>query len=258
MSDNNICPGCGRHCDLSEPHCGRGEEYSRTGKMPEQRHEKGDHHKRNKEHYLAADINDKIIINIRNLGHMMRSLYEGKASQKRILIILNESETITQRDLTERLGIQPGSASEILSKLENAGLIIRTQNETDRRTTDICLTDSGRELATEALEQRQKRHEEMFSCLSEEEKQELLGLLERVSADWKKRYSENKNQQEHGRHHHGHGRHEGHAHLEDHAHHDGHGHHGGHEHREDHAHHEGHGHYDERDHNENPHGHEGE
>ena len=145
MSEKNICPGCGRYMA----------------------------------HYHDADMNEKLILNLRDIGHMMRFLYEGKASQKRILIILNEVGRITQRDLTERLGIQPGSASEILSKLESAGLILRTQNEADRRTTDVCLTDAGRELAAEALAQRQKRHEEMFSCLSEKEKQELLSLLER-------------------------------------------------------------------------------
>ena len=40
----------------------------------------------------AADINDGLILSLRDLHHTMRSLYEGKASQKRILIILNECD----------------------------------------------------------------------------------------------------------------------------------------------------------------------
>ena len=220
MSEKIICPGCGRHCDLSEPHCSRGEEYRRTGKMPEQRHRKEKRYEMRMAHYQSTDTNDKLIINLRDLGHIMRFLYEGKASQKRILIILNELKTITQRDLTEHLGIQPGSASEILSKLESAGLIIRTQNETDRRTTDVSLTDTGRELAVEALAQRQRRHEEMFSCISEEEKEKLLSLLERIYADWRIRYCED-----------GHcascGHHGGHEHHRKHGHHDEHENHGG-------------------------------
>lgn len=167
---NNSTPGTGSHCSPGGPHCSQ----------------------------VSGDINDRLIISLRDLSHIMRLLYEGKASQKRILIILSESEKITQKDLTERLGIQPGSASEILSKLENAGLIIRTQNETDRRTTDVCLTDTGRKLAAEALTQRQKRHEEMFSCLSEAERKELLLLLEKVRADWRSRYRENRNTRRHG------------------------------------------------------------
>lgn len=219
MSEKIICPGCGRHCDLSEPHCSRGEKYRRTGKMPERRHGHGKRYDMRMAHYQATDTNDKLIINLRDLGHIMRFLYEGKASQKRILIILNELKTITQRDLTEHLGIQPGSASEILSKLESAGLIIRTQNETDRRTTDVSLTDAGRELAVEALAQRQRRHEEMFSCISEEEKEKLLSLLERIYVDWRIRYCED-----------GHsvscGYHDGHEHHKKHGHHDEHGNHG--------------------------------
>lgn len=156
----------------------------------------------NKEHYDTADVNDKLIINLRDLSHMMRFLYEGKGSQKRILIVLNEiGSSITQRELTERLGIQPGSASEILAKLENAGLIVRSSNETDRRTIDVNLTDDGRALAAEALEQRKKRHEEMFSCLSEEERQELLALLEKVCGDWNSRYCESGDMHKHERQH---------------------------------------------------------
>lgn len=164
MLEKNVCPSCGHHCDL-------------------------ENHKAPTPHGREADINDKLIMTLRDLGRMMRSLYEGKASQKRILIILDELKTVTQRDLTERLGIKPGSASEILSKLESAGLIIRTQNEADRRTVDICLTDTGRQLAADALAQRQKRHEEMFSGLIEEEKQELLALLEKLCADWRNHYT---------------------------------------------------------------------
>lgn len=244
MSEKNICYGCGRHCNLEEPHCSRGEEYRRTGNMTEQRREKRHYHEMRMEHYGAAEINDKLIINLRDLSHIMRSLYEGKASQKRILMILNETETITQRDLTERLGIQPGSASEILSKLENAGWILRTQNEDDRRTTDVCLTDSGRELAAEALGQRRKRHEEMFSCLSEDEKQQLLSLLERVCADWRTRYGEREKE-------HGHGKHEGHGGHIEHSCNHGHGGHAEHSCNHEHGHHNGHRHH------EDPYGHEG-
>lgn len=138
--------------------------------------------------YHAADINGRLIINLRDISHTMRFLYEGKGSQRRILIILNETGAITQRALTERLGIQPGSASEVIAKLESAGLILRTSSLSDRRTADIMLTEKGKELAREAAEQRSRRHKEMLSCLSPAEKAELLSLLEKISADWERRY----------------------------------------------------------------------
>lgn len=140
------------------------------------------------EHYQAADINGKLIINFRDIGHTMRSQYEGRGSQKRVLIVLLETGRITQRALTERLGIQPGSASEVLAKLENAGLILRTSSEEDRRTTNISLTEEGIRRAEEARDGRNKRHEEMFSCVTEEEKMQLLALLEKINLDWEERY----------------------------------------------------------------------
>lgn len=140
--------------------------------------------------YDTLDINNKLIMNLRDLGHMIRFLFEGKGSQKRILIILYEEGGMTQRELTERIGIQPGSASEVIGKLQSAGLILRTQSQQDRRTADIQLTDFGRIKAKEAAEHRKMRHQEMFSCLSQEEKDTLLNLAEKLNADWDRRYRE--------------------------------------------------------------------
>lgn len=229
MNDNRYCPCCGRHCSLDEPHCHRGEEYRRTGEIPETeggygenchredyrrenchgRNPHGENHHGGNPHgkhhhegfcqeraksihsianYAALDTNNKLIMNLRSLGHMIRFLYEGRESQKRILIILRESQGMTQRELTERIGVQPGSASEVIGKLETAGLIMRTPSATDRRTTDIRLTQAGQMQAEEAAEQRRLRHQEMFSCLSEEEKETLLALAEKLNEDWDARY----------------------------------------------------------------------
>ena len=137
-----------------------------------------------KKSYESLDINHKLIWNFRDIGHTMRQTYEGKGSQSRILIILNEAETITQRELTQQLGIQPGSASEVLGKLESSGMITRTPSETDRRTTDVRLTEIGKAAAEKAKNNREQRHKQMFSCLTAEEKDLLLSLLEKVNDSW--------------------------------------------------------------------------
>lgn len=140
------------------------------------------------ERYRALDRNNKLIWNFRDIGHTMRQIAEGRASQKRILILLRETQGMTQKALTARLGVQPGSASEVLSKLEQAGLILRTPSEADHRTTDIRLTPDGEVLAEEASAQRAERHEQMFSVLSSEEKDTLIALLERINAHWDQTY----------------------------------------------------------------------
>lgn len=139
--------------------------------------------------YAREDVNGRLVFTLLDISHTMRGLYEGRGSQKRVLMVLSETGTITQRELTGRLGIQPGSVSEVLTKLENAGLVARTPSESDHRTADISLTEKGREQAAEARAQRVQRHAEMFSILTGEEKDQLLALLEKVHGDWEERYA---------------------------------------------------------------------
>ena len=126
-----------------------------------------------------------------DLNHVMRALYEGRGSQRRVLIVLDQlGGKVTQRELTERLGIKPGSASEVIAKLESSGDIVRTPCENDRRTRNVVLTEPGMMRAAQAKAQRTRRHEEMFSCLDCQEKEQLLNLLEKVRADWTVRYQD--------------------------------------------------------------------
>ncbi len=138
------------------------------------------------------NINDELAINLQRLGLVLRALSDGPGSQKRVLTQLMECDSVTQCELTEMLDIKSGSVSEVLAKLERAGLIVRTENERDRRTTDIRLTDEGRQRAQEAVEQRTKRQEEMFSCLTDAQKKDLLRLLQKMNADWDVRYMQGK------------------------------------------------------------------
>lgn len=63
-------------------------------------------------------------------------------------------------------------------------MIVRTVNETDRRTVDLFLSEEGRRAAEQAASEREERHKEMFSCLSDEEKKTLTTLLEKINASW--------------------------------------------------------------------------
>lgn len=191
MSEKKFGPCGGGHCDLEEAHCGQGKEYVSTGVIKERAR---DQYTVKKERYSVdyhtLDVDKRLILNLRDLGHMIRILFEGKGSQKRILIILREAGSMTQRELTERLGIQPGSVSEVIGKLEHAGLIVRTPSSVDRRTVDLQLSEAGMVQAEIAAEQRRLRHQEMFSCLSEEEKETLVALAEKLNADWNRRYQD--------------------------------------------------------------------
>jgi DNA-binding MarR family transcriptional regulator len=144
-----------------------------------------------------SDVGSKLMHNFWGISHILHQLCDGRGSQKRILTILLRHGPVTQSALTEHLGIQPGSASEVLSKLESAGFIFKSESAADRRTVNIELTDSGRAKAELALSEREQLKGKMLAPLSQEEQAELLALLEKVNTSWNERYGE---QGERGKH----------------------------------------------------------
>ncbi len=136
------------------------------------------------------DLNRQLIRALRALGRTIRALSEGRASQKRVLRLVRESGSITQQVLTARMNVQPGSASEVIRRLEDTGLIVRSPNPLDRRTSDICLTPEGEIQAARAEAEIQAQRQEMFACLQEDEKTQLLALLTKLSEDWHARYAD--------------------------------------------------------------------
>lgn len=142
----------------------------------------------NNPEYHEMSQNKRVILNTKFLYTTMSALYEGKESQKRALMILLHTGDITQRELTRRLGITPASVSELLTKLETDGMLVRTQSKTDRRLLILSLTEKGRAAAQKYTATREQRQQEMFACLNEEEKAALLSALEKLNLDWDEKY----------------------------------------------------------------------
>ena len=138
--------------------------------------------------YAEMDLDKKLMLNIAALGHRSRGAVDKKGGQNRVLILLKETGPMNQRDLTHRLGIQPGSASEILRKLEDAYLIERVFDENDRRGKIVRLTENGRVLADSLEGKGEGTQDGTFSVLDESEKETLLTLMEKLNKDWQTRF----------------------------------------------------------------------
>ena len=103
------------------------------------------------------------------------------SAQNRILLMLNESDGISQRDMTTLLQLRPQSVSETLSKLEAGGLVERRQNSRDKRVFNIFMTEEGKARAQELVIDRPDFAAMFLSPLSPEEKKQLLELLMRLT-----------------------------------------------------------------------------
>ena len=108
----------------------------------------------------------------------------GKASQSRVLHILNHHEGITQSQLQEIMGIRQSSISELVQKLEEQNLIVRERSDQDRRQILIFLTDAGREELRANDEERSLQAQQLLNALSEREQEQLSMLLGKLLSDW--------------------------------------------------------------------------
>lgn len=101
--------------------------------------------------------------------------------RERILVILSDHpEGMRQKALAEEAGINASTASEMITKLEDTGYVIRTADETDKRATVLKLTEMGAARAGELREEREAFMDDFFSKLSEDEKQTLSDLLDKL------------------------------------------------------------------------------
>ena len=99
--------------------------------------------------------------------------------QGRILAALKLKDGIATRELAYVLGIRVPSLNEALSKLENAGHIVREPDPRDRRVQLITLTDSGRAL-TGQLGEGEPEGDNIFEVLTEQERANLNDYLDRL------------------------------------------------------------------------------
>lgn len=142
--------------------------------------------------------------------------------QGRTLSLVNQNNGISQRALAELLHIRPPSLGELLNKLEANQLIERRQHETDKRISNVFITDAGRAAVTEVEAMRNAYIETLFVGLSNEEQQTLSALLDKLLSTLKTNLGED-DDEEHA--HHGHHHHERHGRGDHHARHHGHDHH---------------------------------
>lgn len=67
------------------------------------------------------------------------------------LRILSEHDGLTQRELSEKVGVHPNTAVPALDNMEKHGLVKRVRHENDRRRMCVHLTPKGRRLRDEMI-----------------------------------------------------------------------------------------------------------
>lgn len=113
-------------------------------------------------------------------GHM-NVPHRPPLSREHILETLSGKEDgMRQKDIRDELNLQPSTVSEFIGQLERDGYVTRTIDPTDKRATLIKLTEMGSARADELQDERDERFASLFTNLSEDEKNQLAGLLTKL------------------------------------------------------------------------------
>lgn len=139
------------------------------------------------EHGTYAAGDERVIKDIMYCAGFVRGYAGGKGSQRRVLFFLREFGPMTQRALLEEMGVRASSLSELLSKLEVKGYILKEKSETDKRNYNVSITPEGRHALEELNIQHKAAMNELLSALEPEERKQLSALLGKLREQWSAR-----------------------------------------------------------------------
>ncbi|MCD8396479.1 MAG: MarR family transcriptional regulator [Lachnospiraceae bacterium] len=123
---------------------------------------------------------EKLDLRLHQCGHYLYHHTAGPR-QMTVLQLLQKNGPMSQQEIQEMLDIQAGSVSELISKLESKGFLMRQRDETDRRKVVISLTNRGQALEIKSQEEILSRR---YSSLDETQQEQFLELLDRLLNDW--------------------------------------------------------------------------
>jgi MarR family transcriptional regulator, lower aerobic nicotinate degradation pathway regulator len=113
------------------------------------------------------------------LGEALAAM-EMRTHEFAVLNHLSESGPLSQQELGQALRINPSNLVGLLDLLEGDGLLVRVRDPQDRRRHLVTLTPMGRRRLVRAWEAAEAAEVELLSPLSDQERERLRSMLERL------------------------------------------------------------------------------
>ena len=105
---------------------------------------------------------------------------ELHVGQEMVLSHLWKQDGLSPSELADRLSVEPPTVTNMLSRMERAGLLERRRDAKDARCTRVYLTQKGRELREPVQRRWGEVQERAFAGITAEEEALLRRLLARV------------------------------------------------------------------------------
>ena len=144
----------------------------------------------------AATHEDDLLPTSRSVGYLVRQTHRAftRVLQARIaphgvsigmwyfLRVLWQEDGISQRELSQRVGMMEPTTASALNNMERKGFVRRLRNRTDRRIVNVFLTERGRALRRELLPLAAAVNELALRGVSADEVDKLRAVLTKLQA----------------------------------------------------------------------------
>ena len=113
----------------------------------------------------------------------MRMFYDYGLTmpQFTVLEVLYSKGDLTVKQIINKVLSSGGSMTVVIRNLEQQGLVCRRENPDDRRSYLISISSDGRRLMDKVFPLHMQNLSEVFSVLTDEEKDTMVGMLKRIA-----------------------------------------------------------------------------
>ena len=121
-----------------------------------------------------------------SISRIIAETYKNKfalsITEWRIMAVLGELPGSSADEVSARTQVEKSLISRALQKLLTRELVSRQVDETDRRRQNLTLTDAGKDIYNEIVPVSYEYESLLLECLSDEEREQLVVLLNKLSA----------------------------------------------------------------------------
>jgi DNA-binding MarR family transcriptional regulator len=117
------------------------------------------------------------------------SSFNISPAEFRLLKVFFFTESISVKELCEKLNLSPGRITQIVKNLEEKKFVKRSSDVVDKRNIIVTLTSKSKPFITNLYDSHIKIHQNLLNQLDQEKRNALAHLLEILIEDFKKRIS---------------------------------------------------------------------
>lgn len=128
---------------------------------------------------ILTELFEQLIVNPR-IDVCTEELKGSSILDANILRLLRKNGELSIKKLGAALELPPSTLGSALKRLEKNSLIERRINSDDLRSYLICLTEHGNDVISRIYVEQEKIMEKLLGCLTEEEQETFLELLQRM------------------------------------------------------------------------------